>query len=383
MDPAEFLNAFGNLVRVSDEKWGEYYTFIPSKLPPTITFNPRMVLHLTKAEATLSKLSGAALVLPNPELLINPYLKKEAISSSRIEGTRISLEEYLLFELENRETEDSLEVKNYLEAINFALKQINHKQIDFELIQQMHELLMQGVRGHDKSPGKVRTIQNWIGRPGSKPQTAHFVPPPAAEVKNHLQEMFSYMNTYDELPLLIKCALIHYQFETIHPFCDGNGRIGRALIVLYLLKKNKLSEPLLYISEYFEKYKSDYMKLLAQTNKTGNFDDWIIFFLQAIETQSESALSKVLELYELKKKYTTLVQNQSSAGKMLKIIEILFHSPYVSISKIEKIADTTYPTAKRIVENFVELKILTLRTDTHTRNKIYMAQEIINIVKSD
>lgn len=382
MDKNEFKNQFGEVIEIEDDKWGKFLSFLPNKLPPTIEFDKTLVLALTKAEATLSKLSGVGLLLPNPDLLITPYLKKEALSSSRIEGTRISLDEYFLSEAQDNQEEniEALEVLNYIQAINYALKEIKTKPITINLIKSTHKILMNNVRGKDKFPGEFRKIQNWIGIPGSKPQNANFVPPSYIEIEKLIKEMIEYMDTYDEMPLLIKCALMHYQFETIHPFCDGNGRIGRALIVLYLIKKNKISKPLLYISGFFEKYKSDYARLLSETNKRGNFRDWLLFFLEAIKTQSEDALDKAIKLQKLKETYRNKVQSKTQITSMLKLVDNLFITPYITIKKVEKITDSTYPTAKKLVQTLVNLKILELKDEKTQRNKIYRAKEILEVI---
>ncbi len=384
MDKTEFSKEFGSLIEVNDQKWGKFLSFIPNKLPPEIIFDKRLVLALTKAESTLSKLSGVGLLLPNPDLLITPYLKKEALSSSRIEGTRISLDEYFLSEArENQEDNiDALEVLNYIQAVNYSLSEIKTKPITIELIKNTHKILMNNVRGNDKFPGAFRNIQNWIGYPGSKPKDAHFVPPPSNEIEKLMNDMVAYMDTYDEMPLLIKCALMHYQFETIHPFCDGNGRIGRALIVLYLIKKNKISKPLLYLSGFFEKYKPDYAKLLSEANKQGNFKNWILFFLEAIKVQSEDALEKAMKLQELKEKYRKLVQSKTQVNAILELVDNLFVNPYITIKKAEKITNSTYPTAKKFIDILVSLNILILKDETAERNKIYRAKEILEIISN-
>ncbi len=383
MDKTEFTNPFGELVEIEDKRWGNYLSFVPNKLPPEIEFDKKLVLALTKAEATLSKLSGVGLLLPNPDLLITPYLKKEALSSSRIEGTRISLDEYFLSEAnENQENNiDALEVLNYIQATNYALKEIKTKPITLELIKESHKILMNNVRGNDKFPGKFRPIQNWIGLPGSKPQSAYFVPPPIEKIETLMQEMIDYMDTYDEMPILIKCALMHYQFETIHPFCDGNGRIGRALIVLYLIKKNKISKPLLYLSGFFEKYKPDYARLLAEANKKANFKDWLLFFLEAIKTQSEDAIEKAIRLQELKEKYRKQVQTKTQIISIMQIVDSLFVNPYITIKKAEKITKSSYPKAKRLISTLEELGILFVK-DNKERNKVFRAQEILEVISN-
>lgn len=384
MDKSEFVNSFGTLIEVKDKKLGSYISFIPNKLPPEIQLDKALFLALSKADSTLSKLSGAGMLLPNPDLLVTPYLKKEALSSSRIEGTRISLDEYFLSEAQGNQEEniEALEVLNYIQAINFALKEIETKNITASLMKETHKILMNNVRGMDKFPGQFRHIANWIGSKGSRPQDAHFVPPPVEEVERLIEEMIIYMDTYDEMPILIKCAFMHYQFETVHPFCDGNGRIGRALIILYLIKKNKISKPLLYISGFFEKYKPDYVKLLSEANKKGNFRDWTLFFLDAIKTQSEEALEKALKLQELKEKYRKLVQSKTQTSSVLDLVDSLFVNPYITIPKVKTIINSTYPTAKRSVDMLVHLGILKIKNEDVERNKIYKAEEILEVISN-
>ncbi|HLC71695.1 MAG TPA: Fic/DOC family N-terminal domain-containing protein, partial [Candidatus Nanoarchaeia archaeon] len=248
MNPLEFKNAFGSIKEREDKKWGKYFAFTPNALPPEIKFDKKLALSLSRADATLGKLSGVGLLLPNPNLLIMPYLRKEALLSSRIEGTRISLSELLLSEAKGTEenTPDAFEVINYIHAVKYGLEKIEKNQIDLGLIKEMHKILMKGVRGKDKFPGEYRGIQNWIGPRNCSVQEAIFVPPGPEDVTPSMNDLITYLNTDDGMPLLIKCALIHYQFETIHPFCDGNGRIGRALITLYLCKKKLIIKPLLY-----------------------------------------------------------------------------------------------------------------------------------------
>ena len=382
MNETDFNNQFGELIEVKNKKWGKYLSFVPNKLPPEIQFDKTLVLALTKAEATLAKLSGVGLLLPNPHLLIDPYLRKEALSSSRIEGTMISLDEYYLAEFQENQKGniDAIEVRNYIKSVEYSLKQIKKKPITLKLIKEMHKILMNNVRGHDKFPGSFRKIQNWIGGFGSNPQTSSFIPPPPLKVEILMKDMIKYMDTYDEMPILIKCALMHYQFETIHPFCDGNGRIGRALIVLYLIKKNKISEPLLYISGFFEEYKSDYIRYLSKTNKEGNFRDWILFFLEAIKTQSEVALDKAMKLQELKESYRKKVQSRSQSSSIMEIVDDLFINPYISINKVKKLTNSTHPTAAGFVNILVSLGILKPKNKKVQRNKIYVSNGILEAI---
>ncbi|HLD33751.1 MAG TPA: Fic family protein [Candidatus Nanoarchaeia archaeon] len=382
MQPEEFQGSFGEL-REREDKCGKYVTFVPQVLPPKIELTPEIVLALSKADAKLGKLSGVGLLLPNPNLLILPYLKKEAIMSSRIEGTRISLSELFLTEAKGNEENvpDALEVTNYVKAVSYGLEKIEKEPITIELIKEMHNILMRGVRGDNKYPGEFRTIQNWIGPPNSKPQEAQFVPPPPEEVLRLLQELISYLNTDDRLPLLMKCSLMHYQFETIHPFCDGNGRIGRSLITLYLCKKKLIMRPLLYLSGYFEKYRREYINLLLSTNKEGKFENWIRFFLDAVAIQSEDALQRVTKMQKLREEYRKKTQESYNTTAITKLIDHLFMNPFITITTAEKVLGVTYPTAKRLVENLMKQGILKQSDEKVQRNKIFVAHEILSIIE--
>ncbi|MFA4960108.1 MAG: Fic family protein [Candidatus Pacearchaeota archaeon] len=382
MEISEFKGSFGKLVEKEDKEHGKYTSFIPSKLPPKFEYTPALVLALSKADSTLSKLSGAGLLLPNPELLIIPYLKKEALSSSRIEGTQISLSEYFLSEAKGITKEDieATEVGNYIQAIRHTLKEIETKPITSDLIKEMHKILLKGVRGDELLPGNFRPVQNWIGPKNTKIKDATFVPPPKEEVERLIQELIDYLNTNDEVPLLIKCALMHYQFETIHPFCDGNGRIGRALITLYLCKKNKISKPLLYASDYFEKHRRDYYDILLTANKTGKFEIWINFFLEAIKVQSEDALERTIKIQKLREDYQKKIKNHKQAVNLLNVVDALFLNPFAQINQISSTLDVTYPTAKKAVDNLIKLGILKSVNNETERNKLFVAHEILEII---
>ena len=381
MDKEEFKGAYGEINLREDAKWGTFFAFTPKQLPPAINFDQKLALAISKAERTVGKLSGVGLQLLNANLLIMPYLRKEALSSSRIEGTRISLSDFLLSEAKGAEEQmpDALEVANYIRAVNFALEKIRDGPIDLELIKEIHRILMQGVRGKDRSPGQYRQVQNWIGPPNCKVQDANFVPPGPEEIIPLMESMINYLNQDDGMPLLLKCALMHYQFETIHPFSDGNGRIGRSLITLYLCKKKIIIKPLLYISGYFEAHKREYSSLLLKTNKDGKFEEWIFFFLDALMIQSEDALQRAIKIQDLREEYRKKTQRQSQSSNLLKLIDELFKNPYVRITTLEPLLGVTYPTAKKLVENLVTLNILKT-VDSSQRNKIYFAHEIFDII---
>lgn len=382
MEAENYKNAFGKVVQVDGVNGDQYNVFIPNPLPPNIEFDEELVLILSRAEEKLGKLSGICLTLPSPNLLIIPYLRKEAIMSTRIEGTRISMQEVLLSEAKEREekTKDAQEVVNYINTVNYALTKIEKSPINVELIKEMHKVLMEGVRGDDKAPGEFREVQNWIGSELSKVSDANFVPPNPEAVPKLMEDLIEYLNTEHNVPVLVRCALMHYQFETIHPFCDGNGRIGRSLITVYLCKKKKIIKPLLYISEFFEKHRLEYNELLLKTGQTGKFEGWIKFFLKAVEVQSEDASVRAHKLLYLRESYRKRVQREAQSSDILNIIDYLFSNPFITVKKAQHILDVTYPTGKKYVEKLAEYEILK-EANRLQREKTFVAYEIYEIIK--
>jgi len=382
MEAENYKNAFGKVVQVDGVNGDQYNVFIPNPLPPNIEFDEELVLILSRAEEKLGKLSGICLTLPSPNLLIIPYLRKEAIMSTRIEGTRISMQEVLLSEAKEREekTKDAQEVVNYINTVNYALTKIEKSPINVELIKEMHKVLMEGVRGDEKAPGEFREVQNWIGSELSKVSDANFVPPNPEAVPKLMEDLIEYLNTEHNVPVLVRCALMHYQFETIHPFCDGNGRIGRSLITVYLCKKKKIIKPLLYISEFFEKHRLEYNELLLKTGQTGKFEGWIKFFLKAVEVQSEDASVRAHKLLYLRESYRKRVQREAQSSDILNIIDYLFSNPFITVKRAQHILDVTYPTGKKYVEKLVEYEILK-ETNRLQREKTFVAYEIYEIIK--
>ena len=382
MEAENYKNAFGKVVQVDGVNGDQYNVFVPNPLPPKIEFDEELVLILSKAEEKLGKLSGVCLTLPSPNLLIIPYLRKEAIMSTRIEGTRISMQEVLLSEAKEKEekTKDAQEVINYINTVNYALTKIENSPINLELIKEMHKVLMENVRGDEKAPGEFREVQNWIGSELSKVSDANFVPPNPEAVPKLMEDLIEYLNTEHNVSVLIRCALMHYQFETIHPFCDGNGRIGRSLITVYLCKKKKIIKPLLYISEFFEKHRLEYNELLLRTGQTGKFENWIKFFLKAVEVQSEDALVRAHKLLDLREAYRKRVQREAQSSDILNIIDYLFSNPFITVKKAQMILDVTYPTAKKYMEKLAEYEILK-ETNRLQREKTFVAHEIYEIIK--
>ena len=362
MEQADYAGAYGELERVEHERLGTYHAFIPGPLPPAVDFSDaRLVRSLYEATRSLAKLSGICVQLPNPGMLITPYLQREAVLSSQIEGTRVSLSELLLSEAQDKEEAgDVREVFNYIVALRYAIERVAAGEpITTALVRKMHELLMRGVRGEDRLPGEYRSVQNWIAPPFTEIRHATFVPPPPERVPELMDGLVAYLNSNsgDEVPL-VKCALMHYQFETIHPFCDGNGRIGRALVTLYLCKCGIIEKPILYISGYFSEHKSEYMALLRETNQRATFAKWVLFFFEALRVQGDDAQARARALLALRESYRIVILERGLSARHLAVVDALFYNPYVTIRTVEKITGVTYPTARNIVDALVSAGIL-------------------------
>jgi Fic family protein len=380
MEQADYAGAYGELERVEHERLGTYHAFVPGPLPPEVDFSDtRLVRSLYDATRTLSKLSGICVQLPNPSMLITPYLRREAVLSSQIEGTRVSLSELLLSEAQDREEAGEVrEVFNYIVALRYALERVYAGEpVTTELVRKMHELLMRGVRGEDKQPGEYRSVQNWIAPPFTEIRHATFVPPPPGRVPELMEALVAYINndSGDEVPL-VKCALMHYQFETVHPFCDGNGRIGRALVTLYLCKCGIIEKPILYVSGYFSEHKSEYMALLRETNMRATFTQWLLFFFEALRVQAEDAQARARALLSLRESYRASIIEKGLSARHLAVVDGLFYNPYVTVRKVEEAAGVTYPTARGIVEALVSAGILS-PTDAPGRAAVYVAHDIL------
>jgi Fic family protein len=336
-----------------------YLAFVPNPLPPPINFDMPLALALSKADAALSELSGLGGQLPNPHLLISPYIKREAVLSSRIEGTKASLSDLLIDEIEDghaREPNDDIkEVRNYIHALEFGVQRLETLPLSLRLIREIHAKLMEGVRGEKATPGEFRRSQNWIGPAGSTPITAAFVPPPVEVLMECLGDWENFLHSQDVIPDLIQCAMMHVQFETIHPFLDGNGRVGRLLITFFLMQRGRLSEPLLYLSAFIDAHKRDYYDLLQRVRTHGDWVPWIRFFLQGVTETATEAGQQSKELHRLREQYRSQLRDKPNA---LGLIDELFVNPYMTIGRGAKVLNKTHPTAKAAISALEERKIL-------------------------
>lgn len=337
-----------------------YTAFIPNPLPPPIEFDMGLALALSRADAALSELSGLGGQLPNPHLLISPYIKREAVLSSRIEGTKASLSDLLIDEIEDghskrTSTDDIKEVRNYINALEHGVKLLDELPLSLRLIREIHAKLMQGVRGDKATSGEFRRTQNWIGPAGSTPMTAAFVPPPVEEMMDCLGDWEKFLHVRDTIPDLIQCAMMHVQFETIHPFLDGNGRVGRLLVTFFLLERRRLSQPLLYLSAFIDAHKSDYYDLLQRVRTHGEWTPWIRYFLQGVTEIATEAGQQAKELHKLREQYRAQLRDKPNA---LGLLDDLFINPYMTIGRAAKVLEKTHPTAKAAVSVLEENGIL-------------------------
>ena len=363
-----------------------YRAFYPAKLPfnPSVQYGEELQFILSMADQAVGRLDSSASMIPNPDLFVGMYVRKEAVLSSQIEGvTQASLSEVLESEVRSRKAipEDIVEVFNYVEAMNYALDRVETLPLSNRLIREAHERLMKGVRGSEKSPGQFRTTQNWIGPPGSDIATASFVPPPPDVMSEALGDLERYIHESRLSPVLVTAGLLHYQFETIHPFLDGNGRIGRLLVALYLCQKGVLKRPLLYLSEFIKSHKEEYYDRLQAARDTGSIEEWLKFFLTAIWRVSEAAAKtaqQVLNLREVHRKEILNAHPGSAYG--VQLLDYLLQRPYTTVNDVARHLKVSYPTANGLVGSFATHGVLAEITG-QGRNRLFVYHGYIEILE--
>lgn len=378
----EFLNRAGYFMNAN----AGYKSFVPAKLPPDppIQFDAEMWTLLSTADRKLGRLDGITQILPNPELFVAMYVKKEAVLSSQIEGTQASFADVLSAEYnqaDDQRHDDVGEVVNYVNAMNWGLAKLEELPLSLRLIRNIHEKLLQNTRGSHRNPGEFRTSQNWIGPAGCTLNTATFVPPTVPDMEVALGDLEKYFYEDDYTPALVKIALIHAQFETIHPFLDGNGRMGRLLITFWLCQQEILSKPLLYLSYYFKKNRTEYYDRLMDVRKKGDWESWVKFFLKGVAEVADEATSSASAILKLKEEYTKrLYEKESGNGNYQKLLDILFEQPYVKRMDVSELLSVSNPTAGNIIDAFCQIGILVDCTPERSRNKMYAFREYIEIL---
>ena len=353
-----------------------YHAFVPARLPPTLAFDQDLVRSLSRADAALSELSGISQILPNPKILIGPLVRREAVLSSRIEGTQSSLSDLLLDETTptpaagSERADDLREVHNYVAALEYGMVRLKELPISLRLVRELHARLMEGVRGERADPGQFRRLQNWIGPAGSTLADAPYVPPPVDEMAELLADWERYHDDRNSMPDLIQCALLHEQFEAIHPFRDGNGRVGRLLITLFLIERGRLLQPLLNLSDFVERHRMDYYDLLLRVRTHGDWVPWVRYFLAGIESTARDAAVRARQLLELRE---SLLRETRGAGALA---DQVLSNPYVTISTAARVMGISAPTATRLVRELVA-KGLLRETTGRKWGKVYVAPGVL------
>ena len=351
-----------------------YRAFIPAPLPP----EPPVAMAglqdlLSRADRALGRLDGSVLTLPNPDLFVFMYVRKEAVLSSQIEGTQSSLQDVLAAEarlFDRERPSDVREVLNYIEAMHYGLERLRELPVSVRLIREIHEHLMRGVRGSRLAPGELRTSQNWIGPAGCSLNEASFVPPPPDTVPELLSDLERFLHRPDDLPALIKIGLVHAQFETIHPFLDGNGRVGRLLITFLLCSQDILHKPVLYLSYYFKRHRQAYYDHLQAVRDSGDWEGWLTFFLRGVTKVSEQATETARRILQMREAHrSAIAENMGyAAGNGHRVLETLFERPIVSVKDVKDVTGTSYAAANQLVKRLEGLGLLEEITG-QTRNR--------------
>lgn len=378
MDPSAFASKERGRVRRTQEG---YWAFMPASTPQHLSLSSSVIKLLDEATGAVHRLGGVGRLIPNPHLLIGPHLRLEAVLSSRIEGTKTDVGELLRFEagqtLDGEAADDATEVANYIRAMEHGLARVRDDfPISVRLFREMHQLLLDGARGQHRRPGELRTSPVWLG--GSTLDNAVFVPPPPAEMQEALSDLERFLHS-ESLPLLIQLAVAHYQFEVIHPFLDGNGRIGRLMIPLMLVHRGALPQPLLYLSAYFEQHRSEYYDHLLFTSQNGDLMPWIEFFLRGVRHQSRDSEERTVRLVELQHQLRNELLDEGRPNSVVRLGESLFSTPLVTAARVESLMSVTRPTAQAAIDALVDRGDL-IEITGRSRGRIYEATAIYDAV---
>ncbi len=360
-----------------------YRSFLPNPLPPDppVSLTEDIVNLLVKANSRISVLESVTGSIPDMNLFISMYVRKEALMSSQIEGTQATLEDILDPALDENANRDAADVINYIKATEFAIRRLRELPLCNRLIRETHAVLLRGARGGEKSPGEFRTSQNWIGGAGSTLKNARYIPPSPGDMREAMSDLEKYMNSEDNTDSLIRAALIHYQFETIHPFLDGNGRIGRLLITLFLMEKKVLSSPALYISYFLKRNRVEYYDRMTEVREKGNFEQWVEFFLRAVTESADDATSTVYDLTALHKKNTVLLSGTGRAAKStMAVFRYLESNPIIGISRTAGDLGLAFNTVSGAVSRLLDARILR-QIRGEGRNRVFAYTAYLDILR--
>ena len=371
-------NGWGEVV----QSVGGNITCVPKNLPPKIAFSQPLIATLSAADRALGQLAGIGTTLPNPRLLIRSFISREAVLSSRIEGTKSRLSDLFLFEITpnvEKEVPDVREVVNYVRALDHGIERLRQIPLSLNLIRELHQILLEGVRGADRRPGEFRRRQNWIGATRNI-DDATFVPPPHDRLPDLLSAFERFVNTPVDIPLLLRLAMIHYQFEAIHPFEDGNGRIGRLLMSLLLDSERALPYPVLYLSAYFERHRSDYYDHLLFVSQRGEWSEWLQFFLRGVTEQSIDAVERAHQLLQLRNQWAEKFQTARSSALLIRLIDGLFENPFVNLGRAKNLLGVGAQSAQANIKRLCSAGMLKEITGKR-RNRVYAAQDVLRILE--
>jgi Fic family protein len=358
---------------------------VPSALPPEIAWSGKMLSALSRADRSVARLAEVGSAFPVPHGVVRPFVRREAVFSSQIEGSRTSLQELLTYELGQlsffEDPRDAREVHNYVKALDYGLERLESLPLSIRLIREIHAVLMGGVRGDLMTPGEVRRSQNWIGRPGATLEAARFVPPPVDKMRACLSDLELFIHQDYDIPPLLRVGLIHYQFEAIHPFLDGNGRVGRLIVTLLMVAWKLLSQPLLYLSDFIEANRQEYYDRLLAVSRRGEWEAWLLFFLDGVHSQAEDACRRIARLQKIRSQYHARLSGDRSQKKLERIIDYLIGKPITSITQAQAdLAIGSFTTIQRYFDKLESLNILRELTGKN-RNRIYCAEQIFKIIE--
>jgi Fic family protein len=388
MTPSQLFDKGSNQIakvtpRGRFEEIGEgVQAFVPNALPRRISLEPEAVYEMDEASRLVAMLAGVGETLPNPQLLMTPFLRREAVLSSKIEGTVTSVSDLLLYEIltPSEPSSDAAEVLAYVRALEHGLRRMVDLPLSVRLMNEMHGILLESVRGADRRPGELRTRQVHVGAPGSSIRDALFVPPPAELVRDLLWDLEGFLNEDLVMPPLVQCALMHHQFETIHPYLDGNGRLGRLLITLLLSAREVMPTPLLYLSAFFERRRNDYYDQLQGVREHGDWAPWLRFFFEGVREQAKDALTRSRRLRELQARYRSMPLGDRASANALRLVDAIFANPFVTVPRASKLLEISAPGARNLLDRLVKAGVL----ERHAagRPQVYVARQVLHAIEA-
>jgi cell filamentation protein, protein adenylyltransferase len=381
MDRSAFTNPAGRLLRTPQGYWA----FAPEKLPREVTLSRDLTYLLSESDRALGELAGMARMLPNPELLVAPLSQREAVLSSRIEGTQASVTDLALYEaagaMAPRLPGDVREVQNYRRSMTFGLERMHTLPLSLRLVRELHARLLEGVRGQERTPGEFRTSQNWIGAPGCLLDDATYVPPHPSYLMECLGDWELFLHEDLRIPPIVKCALMHYQFEAIHPFLDGNGRVGRLLVALFLCTSGHLPAPVLYLSPFFERYRDTYYERLRSVSERSEWEEWLAFFARAVTVQCRDALMRSQRLMSLRDEYRRDLLRSKAPPSAQRLVDALFINPGTTLATAARELGVTAMSASRAIRSLCEHGILEEATGRQ-RDRVYVARAVVDAIET-